>query len=85
MPDPVPLCDIAGQYRALQGELDAAVLRVLHSGQAILGPEVLAFEAEAAAYCRAEHALGCGSGTDARARTSSCRSRGPSATGSLRR
>ena len=64
-PAPVPLCDIAGQYRSLQGELDAAVLRVLHSGQAILGPEVAAFEAEAAAYCGSRFALGCGSGTDA--------------------
>ena len=64
-PDPVPLCDIAGQYRGLQAELDAAVLRVLHSGMAILGPEVAAFETEAAAYCGTAHALGCGSGTDA--------------------
>ena len=62
---PVPLCDILGQYQALQPDIDAAVLRVLASGQAILGPEVLAFEKEYAAYCGANHALGCGSGTDA--------------------
>ena len=62
---PVPLCDILGQYQALQPEIDAAVLKVLGSGQAILGPEVLAFEKEFAAYCGAKHALGCGSGTDA--------------------
>jgi dTDP-4-amino-4,6-dideoxygalactose transaminase len=62
---PVPLCDILGQYRALQPAIDAAVLKVLGSGQAILGPEVLAFEKEYADYCGAKHALGCGSGTDA--------------------
>jgi len=62
---PVPLCDILGQYQALQPAIDAAVLKVLGSGQAILGPEVLAFEKEYAAYCGAKHALGCGSGTDA--------------------
>lgn len=64
-PAPVPLCDIAGQYRSLQHDLDAAVLRVLHSGQAINGPEVLAFEQEAAAYCGAAHAVGCADGTNA--------------------
>ena len=64
-PDPVPLCDILAQYRTLKGEIDAAVLRVLESGQAILGPEVAAFEQEAAAYCGAAYGIGCGSGTDA--------------------
>lgn len=62
---PVPLCDILGQYRSLKAEIDAAVLRVLDSGQAILGPEVAAFEREAADYCGAKFGLGCGSGTDA--------------------
>jgi dTDP-4-amino-4,6-dideoxygalactose transaminase len=39
--------------------------RVMHSGQYILGAEVAAFEAEAAAYCGAAHAVGTSSGTDA--------------------
>lgn len=62
---PVPLCDIQAQYRQLKDEIDAAVLRVLGSGQAILGPEVAAFEQETAAFCGAAHGIGCGSGTDA--------------------
>lgn len=62
---PVPLCDIQAQYRALKEGIDAAVLRVLASGQAILGPEVAAFEQEAAAFCGAQFGVGCGSGTDA--------------------
>ncbi|MDY3553093.1 DegT/DnrJ/EryC1/StrS family aminotransferase [Gemmata sp. JC717] len=62
---PVPLCDIQAQYRGLKDEIDAAVLRVLGSGQAILGPEVAAFEQEAAAFCGARYGIGCGSGTDA--------------------
>jgi dTDP-4-amino-4,6-dideoxygalactose transaminase len=61
----VPLCDIQSQYRALKSEIDSAVLRVLESGQAILGPEVAAFEKESAEYCGAKYAVGCGSGTDA--------------------
>jgi dTDP-4-amino-4,6-dideoxygalactose transaminase len=62
---PVPLCDLQAQYNALRPEIEAAVLRVLASGQVILGPEVAALEREAADYCGAAHAIGCGSGTDA--------------------
>ncbi len=62
---PVPLCDIQAQYRGLKEQIDAAVLRVLGSGQAILGPEVAAFEHETAQFCGANYAVGCGSGTDA--------------------
>ena len=40
-------------------------MRVLDSGQVILGPEVAAFEQEAANYCGAAQGIGCGSGTDA--------------------
>jgi dTDP-4-amino-4,6-dideoxygalactose transaminase len=64
-PSPVPLCDINAQYQFLKPQIDAAVLRVLGSGQAILGPEVAAFEKEAAQYCGAKYAVGCSSGTDA--------------------
>jgi dTDP-4-amino-4,6-dideoxygalactose transaminase len=45
--------------------MEAAVARVLASGQVILGPEVHALEEEVAAYCGASHGVGCGSGTDA--------------------
>jgi dTDP-4-amino-4,6-dideoxygalactose transaminase len=45
--------------------MDAAIGRVLDSGQYILGPEVEAFEREFAAYCGAEHAVAVNSGTSA--------------------
>lgn len=61
----VPLCDIKAQYRALQPQLEAALLRVLDSGQVILGPEVVALEQELASYCGVGYGIGCGSGTDA--------------------
>jgi dTDP-4-amino-4,6-dideoxygalactose transaminase len=61
----VPLCDIQAQYRELQPEFDAALARVLASGQVILGPEVAALEEEVARYCGVAYGVACGSGTDA--------------------
>ncbi len=61
----VPLCDLQAQYRDLQPQLEAALARVLASGQVILGPEVAALEEEVAHYCGVAHGVGCGSGTDA--------------------
>jgi dTDP-4-amino-4,6-dideoxygalactose transaminase len=67
-PEPVrevPLCDLQDQYRQLKPDIDAAVARVLASGQFINGPEVAALEREVADACGAAFAVGCGSGTDA--------------------
>ncbi len=61
----VPLCDLNIQYREIQDEVEAAVTRVLRSGQVILGEEVARLENELAEYCNSRYALGCGSGTDA--------------------
>jgi dTDP-4-amino-4,6-dideoxygalactose transaminase len=61
----VPLCDLQAQYRELQPHLEAALKRVLASGQVILGPEVAALEDEIAHYCCVGHGVGCGSGTEA--------------------
>lgn len=61
----VPMVDLRRQYLHLKAELDAAVHRVLDSTQFILGPEVEAFEREAAAFLGTRFALGCASGTDA--------------------
>jgi len=62
---PIPILDLTRQYKAIQLEIDEAVHRVLASGRFILGPEVQAFEEEAAAYCGVKHAIGVASGTDA--------------------
>jgi len=61
----VPQANPGAGYRALQGEIDAAVARALQSGWYILGQEGRAFEAEFAAWLGAEAAVGCGNGTDA--------------------
>jgi dTDP-4-amino-4,6-dideoxygalactose transaminase len=62
---PVPLLDLGAQYRTIGAELEEAVLRVMRSGHYILGPEVEAFEAEAAAYSGCAHGIAVSSGTDA--------------------
>lgn len=61
----VPLLDLTPQYRALQGEFDAAVARVVSSQRFIMGPEVVGFEQEVGAFLGAKHAIGCASGSDA--------------------
>ena len=45
--------------------IDAAIRRVIDRGWYVLGPEVEAFEQAFAAACRASHAIGVGTGTDA--------------------
>jgi dTDP-3-amino-3,4,6-trideoxy-alpha-D-glucose transaminase len=62
---PVPLFDTATPLKPLQGEIRAAIDRVLASGRYILGPEVQAFETEFADYIGAAHAIGVANGTDA--------------------
>ena len=61
----VPLCDLRAQYATIGPLIEEAVLRVLASGQVILGPEVTALEAEIAHYCGTAYGVGCASGTDA--------------------
>ena len=61
----VPALDLKAQYRTIRDEIEPVVRQVLESQYFILGPEVAGFEAEAAAYCEAAHAVGCSSGSDA--------------------
>jgi dTDP-4-amino-4,6-dideoxygalactose transaminase len=58
----LPFHDLAAQYRAHKDEIDAAVARVLGSGEYVLGAEGRAFEAEFAAHAGAPHAIGVGAG-----------------------
>jgi len=61
----IPLVDLKAQYDSIKDELDAAIHRVIRSGQFILGSEVKAFEDEVATYCGTKYAVGVASGTDA--------------------
>jgi dTDP-4-amino-4,6-dideoxygalactose transaminase len=61
----VPLVDVKAQYAPLVPELRERFDAVLASGHFILGPEVEAFEREAAAYLGVSDAIGVANGTDA--------------------
>ena len=61
----IPLVDLKAQYNSIKQEIDAAIGRVINSGQFILGPEVKKFEDAAAAFCGTKYAIGVASGTDA--------------------
>ena len=61
----IPLVDVRAQYAPLLDELKERIAAVLDSGRFILGPEVAAFEQEAAAYLGVRDAIGVANGTDA--------------------
>ena len=61
----IPMVDLKAQYHGLKDEIDKEVMAVLESCAFILGPNVQAFEREAADYLGVKHAIGCASGTDA--------------------
>lgn len=61
----VPLFDPQPQHKCVQAAVTDAVTQVLNSGQFVLGPNVSAFEEEAAAYHGVAHAVSVASGTDA--------------------
>ena len=65
MAQQIPILDLNPEIQELLPEFMAATERVLKSGQFIMGPDVVAFEKEVAAYLGVKHAISCNSGTDA--------------------
>ncbi len=61
----IRLLDLPAEYHELKTEIDAAVARVLESGQYVGGPEIAALEEEFAAYCGARYGVAVNSGTSA--------------------
>jgi dTDP-4-amino-4,6-dideoxygalactose transaminase len=62
---PLPFIDLQAQRRRIGPAMDEAILKVVHSGAYILGPEVGQLERALEAFCGAKHAISCGNGTDA--------------------
>ena len=61
----IPQIDLTTQYTQIKDEIDEALIRVLHTGRYVLGPEVEAFEDEFARFCNSSYAVGVNSGTSA--------------------
>ncbi|RST29460.1 DegT/DnrJ/EryC1/StrS family aminotransferase [Sphingomonas ginkgonis] len=61
----IPFLSLAAATDELKGEIDAAIQRVVRSGQYIGGSECAAFEESFAGYVQASHAVGTGNGLDA--------------------
>jgi len=61
----IPLLDLKTQHNILSREIDAAVARVITSGDYVLGPQVEAFEERFAAWCGASHCRAVNSGASA--------------------
>ena len=62
---PIPLVDVKAQYEPLLPRIREAIDGVLATGEFILGPNVGAFEREAADYLGVGDAVGVANGTDA--------------------
>ena len=61
----IPLVDVRAQYAPLLDAIKERIAEVLDSGRFILGPNVAAFEREAAAYLGVPETIGVANGTDA--------------------
>ncbi|WP_089944233.1 DegT/DnrJ/EryC1/StrS family aminotransferase [Candidatus Entotheonella palauensis] len=61
----VPFVDLAAQYPAIQGEVDAALRDVFERCDFILGRAVEAFEGAFARFIGVDHAVGVSNGLDA--------------------
>ncbi|HTP66020.1 MAG TPA: DegT/DnrJ/EryC1/StrS family aminotransferase [Geobacteraceae bacterium] len=61
----IPMVDLKIQYQQIKDEIDRGILDVIEKTQFILGPNVTAFENEAAEYLGVRHAVAVASGTDA--------------------
>ena len=61
----IPLVDVKAQYAPLIPLLNERIAEVVESGRFILGPNVAAFESEAAAYLGVPVTIGVANGTDA--------------------
>jgi dTDP-3-amino-3,4,6-trideoxy-alpha-D-glucose transaminase len=62
---PIPLVDVKAQYEPLLPRIREAIDGVLESAEFILGPNVAAFEGEAANYLGVRETIGVANGTDA--------------------
>ncbi|MEQ1636866.1 MAG: DegT/DnrJ/EryC1/StrS family aminotransferase [Methylococcales bacterium] len=61
----IPMVNLQAQYIEIKAEVERGLAETIANCSFILGPNVQAFEQEAAAYLGVKHAIGVASGTDA--------------------
>lgn len=61
----VPFLDLQAQYKSIKPDIAQAIDRVLDSSAYVLGPSVVTFEREFAAFCGVKECIGVNSGTAA--------------------
>ena len=61
----IPMVNLKAQYAEIKDEIEQGMAETIANCSFILGPNVQAFEKEAAEYLGVKHAIGCASGTDA--------------------
>ena len=61
----IPMVNLKAQYVEIKDEIEQGLAETIENCSFILGPNVQAFEKEAAEYLGVKHAIGCASGTDA--------------------
>ena len=62
---PIAFIDLDAQRRAIGPAMDEAILKVVHSGKYIMGPEVAELERALSEFAGVPHTLSCANGTDA--------------------
>ena len=61
----IEMVDLKGQYKEIEQEIQKSLNEVLHSTKFIKGPDVSDLERDLEEYLGVNHAITCGSGTDA--------------------
>ena len=61
----IQMCDLVGQYRKIQPEVDDAMSQVINGSAFINGPQVKEFKANLERYTGARQVIPCANGTDA--------------------
>ena len=61
----IQMCDLVGQYRKIQSEVDEAMSQVINGSTFINGPQVKEFKTNLEKYTGAKHVIPCANGTDA--------------------
>lgn len=59
----IPYLDLSAQYKKIQAQVEPRILKILSSGQYILGPEVVNCEKKLAEFVGSTHALTVSNGT----------------------